>query len=148
MRGTDMTRDAFVSEIEKLTEEKGNQDIAAWITWAEECVDAGQYVAFAEKPREEAVGIWLDSYVAVLKAVKRDLGADAVKQVISLSGHSLCLYPSEMEKAARLLVAGATLDELGEQMENELLERADDWPMHTGYDGTGELPPLPPLDQD
>lgn len=142
-----MTREDFASEIEELLEEKENQNIPAWIAWAEECVDAEQYAALVEKPREEAIGLWLTTYVTVLKAVKRDLGVDGVKHIINLGGHP-CLYPYEMEIAARLLVAGATPDVLYDKIGDGLLERADCWPMYTHWDGTGDLPPLPPFDED
>ena len=142
-----MTRQMFSKMLGDLIAEPENTSIPAWITWVEECVDSGQYVAFIEKPRDEAVEVWLDSYYMVLSAITQEHGADATRRVVDLACVRLCLYPFEMEEAARLLCAGATTEEIIERMLDGLLEREDLWPMCSGYDGSGELPPIPTPEQ-
>lgn len=97
------------------------QNVNLWVTWAEECTAAGQYVDFVERPKDAAVSGWLDSFYASFYFVKSEFGEETAKRLIDLSASKLCLYPYEMKQAAEMLHNGCTKEQLMESMQEGAL---------------------------
>lgn len=112
----------FEKRICRLLQGCSRENIKRWVSWAEECAEAGQYVDFVKCPKEQAVSAWLDSYYASVYFIKQEFGADIAKQLIDLSDSRLCLYPYEMRGAAKLLHEKATEEQILQALENGSLE--------------------------
>lgn len=104
------------------------QNVNLWVTWAEECTAAGQYVDFVERPKEAAVAGWLDSFYASFYFVKKEFGEETAKRLIDLPASKLCLYPYEMKQAAGLLHNGGTEEQLLKSMQEGDLASDEKFP--------------------
>ena len=76
--------------------------VAMWVNFAVECVEDGQYVDFTSSG-DEAIDMrhWLGFVCVALLNAKANYGAEAASQVCLLALRPTCLYPWEMQPAAR-----------------------------------------------
>ncbi len=118
-----MKKEQFAQKMQKLLPACNMVETAkTWIAWAEECVESEQYAGFVERPFDEAVGAWLDSYYASLYFIKKDFGEETAGKVFELAAARLCLYPHEMRKAAKALQAGSSTARIEQMMLEGLLD--------------------------
>lgn len=87
--------------------------IPIWKTFAEECVELGQFVWFEETTNPAAaVERWLDALFEGFLAVEKEHGPAAATAVINLSCDRCCLYPGEMAPAAVCLQKGGSASQI------------------------------------
>lgn len=118
-----MRKEQFAQKMQKLLPTCNMAETTKkWIAWAEECVESEQYPGFVERPFDDAVCAWLDSYYASLYFIRKDFGEEIAGKVFELANVGLCLYPYEMEKAAKELQAGSSTNRIEQLMLEGLLE--------------------------
>jgi len=92
---------------------------SVWVQFAEECVKSEQYVGFeAVGGSQTEVNRWLGTLLAKLFQISHTHGEHAARQVYELAGEPLCLYPWEMDKAAKCLSSGGTAEDIEEMIES------------------------------
>ena len=99
-----MKKDEYIKGIQTLLGTCSEKTTATWIEFAEECVGSKQYAYFKELPKNEAVESWLDYQYAELYFVKKEFGADIARDILNMANlpdHPHCLYPNEMQEAAK-----------------------------------------------
>lgn len=117
-----MKKEEFIRKTKQLAEDVSEKNVKIWTEWAEECVEAKQYLNLVEKPKHEAVGEWLEAMYKTLYFVRQEFGQEIAKKVIDLSESKLCLYPYEMERAAKALQEGGSIELIYQLMNDGLLE--------------------------
>ncbi len=92
---------------------------SVWMQFADECVKSGQYVGFEAVGDEQTeVNRWLGTLLAKLFQVSHTHGEQAARQICELAGEPLCLYPWEMDKAAKCLSSGGMVEDIEEMIES------------------------------
>lgn len=107
-----LDRESFLAGLRELLPGAVGETMPHWISFAEECVDSGQYVNFEPEPdREAAVEKWLESLYAAFYFTKKEYGGAAAARVCEVSPIT-CLYPYELEAAAAHQYRGGSPEDL------------------------------------
>ena len=115
-------REDFLSALRGLLPGAGAETMSRWISFAEECVDNGQYVNFVPEPdREAAVEKWLESIYAAFYLTAKEYGQELTARVCEASAIT-CLYPYELEAAAAHLQGGGSPEDLPRLINEGLLD--------------------------
>ena len=124
--------------IEKMHEHNGcSREVSCrWIAFANEIVDAGQFVDFKPVSKETGIHDWLSSIYAACYFARRRGGDAVVQAVYEAACVPHCLYPREIIGAIDYIRKGGDPERLVEQS----LEGALD------YDG--KLPVLTDVEND
>ncbi len=100
--------------------------ISRWISFANECVENGQFVDFADDGDDNnPVDRWLETLLARILKIQKSYGNKVAKQICDLSLQPNCLYPSEMKAAAEHFKKGGGPEDVGAMLESGALEGYD-----------------------
>ena len=99
--GIPLDRETFQKNMALLLPNADPDAIPQWADFAQECVDMGQYVDFAEEPDSAALSRWYDTILAGFVLLTEQFGAETAAQVCGLSLNHCTLYPYELERAAQ-----------------------------------------------
>jgi len=114
----DITPEQFCKTM-KATFGASSEHSSVWVQFAEECVKSEQYVGFeAIGDSQTEVNRWLGTLLAELFQISHTHGEQAARQVCALAVEPLCLYPWEMDKAARCLSSGGTAEDIENLIES------------------------------
>lgn len=96
-----------------------------WTQYAEQRIASGEYIDNEIVGHEIALSRWHESLLAGLLDVKHSFGPAVATELCNLGASGQCLYPCEMNHAARLLSEGTDVAQFGQMREYKLTEAAD-----------------------
>ena len=115
--------------------------IPAWINFAVECVELGQYVDFSQgSDKSTATNRWLETLLAGLLQIKAEFGEQIASEVCNLALNNECLYPYEMQLAAEHFRNNGNPEKISDLIQSGELEAASAFFPKLSNDGKNDSP--------
>lgn len=118
-----MKRADFFASLHTAAPDSTPEAVQAWIDFAAECMEQGQYANFTPSANQEAsMERWLDALCGGVYAVRAEYGAELAGKLVNLSLDKCCLYPGEMLQAAACLRDGGTFETIFDKINADEIE--------------------------